>query len=79
MGQSLSDRKAMNEAFDDVNGFIRSNYRPGVYHILPEGMEERTRLYAKGGRMPKSAPRSIRDGGRILNRVGGDANEDWYL
>lgn len=79
LGQSLLDKTRMRKAFNDVDNFIRANYRPGVYHIRPEGVPERTRLYAKGGAMPKAAPERIRHEGRVLSRVGGNDKEDWYL
>lgn len=68
-----------NDDIDRVTNFLRENYRPGKYYSMPEGVPERTRLYAKGGAMPKAAPERIRHEGRILSRVGGNDREDWYL
>lgn len=66
--------------FKNIDNFIRANYRPqGEYHVRPDGVPERTRLYAKGGSMPKAAPERIRHEGRVLARVGGDEREDWYI
>lgn len=70
---------ANNDDIDRVTNFLRANYRPGEYHVRPEGVPERTRLYAKGGAMPKAAPERIRHEGRVLSRVGGNEREDWYL
>lgn len=79
LGQSRIYNDRIMKVFNDVDNFIRANYRPGVYHIRPKGVPERTRLYAKGGAMPKAAPERIRHEGRVLSRVGGNDREDWYL
>lgn len=79
LGQSRTDNDRIMKVLNDVDNFIRANYRPGVHHIRPEGVPERTRLYAKGGAMPKAAPERIRHEGRVLSRVGGNDREDWYL
>lgn len=68
-----------NDDIDRVANFLRENYRPGKYYSMPEGVPERTRLYANGGPMPKAAPERIRHEGRVLARVGGNEREDWYL
>lgn len=81
LGQSSAAKEInrMVNAYKDVDNFIRSNYRPGEYYSMPEGVPERTRLYAKGGAMPKASPERIRHEGRVLSRVGGNEREDWYL
>lgn len=79
LGQTRSQKDLMYNAFSDVDNFIRANYRPGEYHVRPDGVPERTRLYANGGPMPKAAPERIRHEGRVLARVGGNEREDWYL
>lgn len=72
-------RRINNDDIDRVTNFLRENYRPGKYYSMPEGVPERTRLYANGGAMPKAAPERIRHEGRVLSRVGGNEREDWYI